>query len=197
MYKLESGSYQLIKYAYDVLDAIHYKNGPVHGEYMIDENGPVLIEVNCRAMGGNMPAGFLDAAHGHHETDVILNDLLSSGYHKLYKDLPYDPLSKVSEKFFISNANDKVISIPADNLLKHLNSYYGLEHHVKKNSKIQTTVDLFSSPGTVQLVNKDESRLLKDLDYVCRLEKTDFQLLYQTKKASMKDKPNQTSCCCC
>lgn len=189
MYKLESGSYQLIKYAYDVLDAIHYKNGPVHGEYMVDENGPVLIEVNCRAMGGNMPPGFLDAAHGHHETDVILNDLLSPGYHKLYKDMPYYPLSKVAIKLFISKADSKIISIPADNLLKHLDSYFGLTHSVKKNTKIKSTVDLFTSPGTILLVNKDEPKLSKDLDFVCRLENTDFELLYQTKKANIKDKP--------
>ena len=45
--KLNLGEANLIEYAYDVADAIGIKYGPVHGEYMIDKNGPVLIEVNC------------------------------------------------------------------------------------------------------------------------------------------------------
>ncbi len=38
---------ELVEYAYNVADAIGVKYGPIHGEYMIDEKGPVLIEVNC------------------------------------------------------------------------------------------------------------------------------------------------------
>lgn len=46
--ELGIGEAEMIEYAYKVLDAIGIQYGPVHGEYMIDENGPVLIEVNCR-----------------------------------------------------------------------------------------------------------------------------------------------------
>lgn len=189
MYKLEAGSYSLIKYAYSVLDALHFKNGPVHGEFMIDENGPVLIEVNCRTMGAGMPPKFLDEAHGHHETDVVINDMLNPGYHKFYNEYPYYPMSKCAIKDFISNTNNKVISIPANNLLKHLDSYSDIQHLVKKNMKTKYTVDLFSSPGRVYLSNKDEAKLLKDLDFLCRVETNDFELLYQTKKANIKNKP--------
>ena len=56
------------------LSAIQY--GPVHGEYMIDEKGPVLIEVNCRPMGGGMSKQFMDLAFGQHETDSALDAYL-------------------------------------------------------------------------------------------------------------------------
>ena len=64
---------EMVEYAYNVADALGIKYGPVHGEYMIDEKGPVLIEVNCRPCGGNMPAKFLDRISGQHETDSILD----------------------------------------------------------------------------------------------------------------------------
>ena len=52
--RIEVGHSELLKYACNVADAIGIKYGPVHGEYMVDEKGPVLIEVNCRPMGGSL-----------------------------------------------------------------------------------------------------------------------------------------------
>ena len=71
--ELNIGEAELIEYVYKVL---RVKYGPVHGEYMIDDKGPVLIEVNCRPMGLNMPAEFLDKISGQHETDTILDAYL-------------------------------------------------------------------------------------------------------------------------
>ena len=73
---------EMIEYAYDVADAMGIQYGPVHGEYMIDENGPVLIEVNCRPCGGGMTAEFLDKIAGHHETDCILDAYLKPDHFK-------------------------------------------------------------------------------------------------------------------
>lgn len=48
----------LIDYAYKVSDAVDIKFGPCHGEYKIDDNGPVLIETNCRPMGFSTTRSF-------------------------------------------------------------------------------------------------------------------------------------------
>ena len=47
--RLDVGESAIVRYAYDVLDAIGIQYGPVHGEFMVDEKGPVLIEINCMA----------------------------------------------------------------------------------------------------------------------------------------------------
>lgn len=73
--ELGLGEADLIEYAYDVTEAIGIKYGAVHGEYMIDEDGPVLIEVNCRPNGLNMSAKFLDKLSGQHETDSALDPI--------------------------------------------------------------------------------------------------------------------------
>ena len=57
----------MVEYAYQVADAIGIQYGPVHGEYMIDEDGSVLIEVNYRPCGANMEADFLNRILGQHE----------------------------------------------------------------------------------------------------------------------------------
>ena len=62
--KLEAGHAEMVDYAFKVADAIHYQNGMIHGEYMIDDKGPVLIEVNCRPMGATQPAEFMDLITG-------------------------------------------------------------------------------------------------------------------------------------
>lgn len=44
---------------------------------MLDEDGPVLIEVNCRPCRGHMDEEFLDNISGQHETDSIPDSYLN------------------------------------------------------------------------------------------------------------------------
>merc|ERR1712151_1095423 len=43
----------VIPYVRGVLDALQIKNGPTHGEVMMTVDGPCLVEMNCRALGGD------------------------------------------------------------------------------------------------------------------------------------------------
>ena len=99
--ELKIGHSRLIRYAFEVADAIGIKYGPIHGEYMIDEKGPVLIEVNCRPMGGSMPRQFVDMAFGQHETDSALDAYLDPKRFVLKKQELYRPLRKAAVKYFI------------------------------------------------------------------------------------------------
>ncbi len=74
--ELGIGEAGLVEYAYDVADALGVKYGPIHGEYMVDEKGPVLIEVNCRPHGGYLDRKFMDFISGQHETDSALDSYL-------------------------------------------------------------------------------------------------------------------------
>ncbi|MBO7348597.1 MAG: ATP-grasp domain-containing protein, partial [Spirochaetales bacterium] len=64
--RLEVGHSSLVRYALQVADAIGIKYGPIHGEYMVDDKGPVLIEVNCRPMGGALQRKYVEQIFGHH-----------------------------------------------------------------------------------------------------------------------------------
>lgn len=99
--ELNLGEAEMIEYAYSVADALGIQYGPVHGEYMIDEDGPVLIEVNCRPSGGNMSTGFLDKISGQHETDSILDAYLKPDRFEDERKKPYRLFAHVAVKFFI------------------------------------------------------------------------------------------------
>ena len=64
---------EIMDYALKVVKAIGIEYGPVHGEYMLDDEGPVLMEVNCRICGGDMSMEFLEKQFGHHETNRSLD----------------------------------------------------------------------------------------------------------------------------
>ena len=83
--ELNLGEAEMVEYAYAVADAMGIQYGPVHGEYMIDDKGPVLIEVKCRPYCANMPAEYLDMISGQHETDSILDSYLKP--ESFYEDL--------------------------------------------------------------------------------------------------------------
>lgn len=50
----------LIPYVRGVLDALGFQNGPSHGEVMMTPDGPCLVEMNCRAHGGDVRIGSLE-----------------------------------------------------------------------------------------------------------------------------------------
>lgn len=56
MLPVDSGSTEaklLVNYCHKVLDALALKNGPAHVEIIMTPSGPCLVEVNCRAQGGD------------------------------------------------------------------------------------------------------------------------------------------------
>lgn len=50
--------------------------GVTHAEYKIDENGPVLIEINCRVSGPSQNRSVLDEVWGEHATALSLESYL-------------------------------------------------------------------------------------------------------------------------
>ena len=176
--KLEPGHSKLIEYAFQVADAIHFQNGIIHGEYMIDDKGPVLIEVNCRPMGCTMPAEFIDLVYGQHETDTTLDSLLNPK--KFLKDLgkPYRPHRKAYLKLIMIPKDMEAEDHPIWELARHLRSTYKIVANTSSVSIVYSkTRDLESNGGIVFLVHDDERVVDADLSLLRRIEKKFFELL--------------------
>ena len=114
--ELTLGESELVEYAYDVCDALGIQYGPVHGEYMVDENGPVLIEVNCRPHGGNLEANFLDKISGQHETDSSLDSYLNPDKFNHERKKKYELFAKGVIKSFIVPKDMIAKSAPIENI---------------------------------------------------------------------------------
>ena len=182
--ELGIGESEMIEYAYKVADAIGIKYGPVHGEYMIDDKGPVLIEVNCRPMGGNMSAEFLNRVSGQHETDSTLYAYLKPDLFKEQLKKPYQLYAHASLKFFIVPKDIVARSAPMKNISFKLQSHIrtvmadfddGISQHFVK------TDDLDTSPGTIFLVHEDLSVVQKDIEFIRSIERNAFSMVLSSE----------------
>lgn len=175
---LNIGEAELIEYAYDVADAIGIKYGPVHGEYMIDENGPVLIEVNCRPCGANMSSEFLDKISGQHETDSILDSYLNPDRFHEQRKKQYQLSASGGLKIFIVPDDIWAKSAPINNISSKLESYFDTTlHHIDDIELFIKTEDLNTSCGYVYLVHEDETIVNRDIEFLRSVEKNSFDLI--------------------
>lgn len=176
--QLEPGHAAMVEYAFKVADAIGIRYGLVHGEYMIDEHGPILIEVNCRPMGGTMPAQFLDRIFGQHETDSLLDCYLYPEKFKEDRLKPYKTYSKGVLKFIIVPRETEVENHPLWEVGKQLRSTCKIAAGKEVGPVYyHKTRDLETSGGIIYLNHKDESVVMSDLNLLQQIETKYFQLL--------------------
>lgn len=170
----------LVEYAFSVIKALGIKNGPVHGEYMMDEKGPVLIEVNCRCMGGSFPAAYGDEIFGHHETDIALESYIDPETAVKRLSKPYGVKKHAIVKFMIAPENINIQNSPILSIIPYLKSFYScsLKSFITDN-KISETVDLETSAGTINLFHEDISVLKQEYELLKLLEAKYFGLLHQ------------------
>ncbi len=186
----EAGCTALVKYAFAVLNALGVQNGNVHSEFMIDENGPVLIEINCRPMGSDMAAEFLDKIWGHHETDLALDAYLHPEAFLAHRNDPFRPLAKGLKKHLITDREMDVISAPVLAMIKNQKSFCKARLGKAVADHLARTVDLDTSAGVIYLANEDEGQLARDRDFLERTEMRYFDMLFTGKQASIDEKPD-------
>ena len=175
---LTLGEVEMIEYAYDVVCAIGIEHGPVHGEFMIDEKGPVLIEVNCRPSGLSMKPEYLDMIFGQHDTDSILDSYLNPERFKEQRKQRYNPPGYGAVKLFIAPEDILAKSVPIMNMTPKLNSYYDSTlHNINETELFVKTEDLNTTCGVVFLANKDANAVAEDIEFLRSVEKNAFELI--------------------
>ncbi len=192
--ELGLGEAEMVEYAYDVAKALGIQYGPVHGEYMIDEKGPVLIEVNCRPMGGDMPADFVDRISGQHETDSILDSYLKP--ERFYEELKrkYELYAYGTLKFFIVPKDIIARSSPMARLSTKLEAYHSTSLSSINMDEIffPKTKDVETSGGTVFLVHEKLSELEMDLNFLRTIERNAFSLILSEDAPEFELKDDET-----
>lgn len=186
--RLEAGHSRLIRYAFDVLDALGICYGPVHGEFMVDEKGPVLIEVNCRPMGAGLSRKFTEKLFGHHETDVALDAYLEPERFEQERKKPYRPLRKGAIKLFILPEDTRVESAPVLQIARRLKSFYsGSFERVGREPVISRTRNLETTGGALYLMHDDEQAVIDDCRLLHKLEMVYPKILFQGFKEQGKN----------
>ena len=179
IHELGIGEAEIVEYAYDVADALGVKYGPVHGEYMVDENGPVLIEVNCRPHGGSLDRKFMDFISGQHETDSALDSYLNPEKFNLERMKGYRTFAYGAVKNFIIPKDLIAKSSPMNSIGVKLKSFIKTDVNSIDNPKtFSKTQDLETAGGTVYLAHEDPNQLQRDIDFIRDIEHRAFQLIF-------------------
>ena len=177
--RLDVGESAIVRYAYDVLDAIGIQYGPVHGEFMVDEKGPVLIEINCRPMGAGQTRQFLEKIYGQHETDSALDSYLDPVKFEQERRKPYRPPRKGIIKWFILPNDVTLESAPVLRLVRQLPSYcYSVFERLGRDPFLTRTRDLETTGGAVYLVHDDERQVKEDCAFLHMLEMQYPEILF-------------------
>lgn len=178
----------MIHYVIKVLEAVGLEIGPAHTEVMLDEKGPVLIEVNARLAGGHQPSGWQDIVLGIHESEIALRSYLgknifeSSSGVKAEITLPNGircfPLKSngLWHPVFISReieAKDNPIVDIARNMASY-HSHKGLT----APSHYDMTTDLSNSGGTIYMTHPDATVLESDFADLLGLELNHIEQLF-------------------
>lgn len=166
---------ELMEYAQKAVKAIGIEYGPVHGEYMLDDEGPVLMEVNCRICGGDMTREFLDTMFGHHETDRSLECYFDPDKFKEHMNAGYKTTGKGFFKLLRVLEDIDIVDAPICKIAEKLPSfisYVGIEPDKKLHMK--KTVDLYTNGGKFSFASHDAAQAKRDCDEIDRIEKQDY-----------------------
>jgi len=163
----------LIPYAQGVLDVLGVKNGPTHGEVIITDDGPCLVEMNCRANGGDGTWGPLCRAltGGYSQIEASVDAYLDKQAFACLPALPPSPFKANGLQIhLVSYKGGTVKSAPVFDIVEKLPSFVYYETGVKPGTKVVPTIDLVTGCGIVILVHKDPAVLEKDLKFIREME---------------------------
>ena len=166
---------EIMEYALDVVKAIGIDYGPVHGEYMLDDEGPVLMEINCRICGGDMTMKFLDTMFGHHETDRSLEAYFDPENFKKRVKEGYKTTGKGYFKLLRVLEDIDIVDAPICRIAEAMPSfisYVGIEPNKKLH--LPKTVDLYTSGGKFSFASHDAAQAKRDCDEIDRIERDEY-----------------------
>jgi ATP-grasp domain-containing protein len=159
---------QVGPYVEAVLDALGIRFGPAHTEVMLTANGPVLVESGAR-MHGSVRDDVIDRCTPSHPT-VTAEAYLDPASVARRAARPYELGAAAYCVMLISQHEGKIVSAEGLAEIERLSSFAGSIAMLEPGQQLERTVDLFSCPGMVYLVDPDRARLQADYERLRELE---------------------------
>ena len=179
----------IIPYVRKVLDALGLKNGPSHGEVIMTPDGACLVEMNCRARGGdgNWRSLAVALTGGYSQVDAAADSYLDQQQFMSLPDRPPTPFkASGTEIILVSYSRGIVTDTPGFEVIKNLSSFVYLETGVRKGTSVDYTIDLFTGIGSVILMHKDESILEKDIATIRQMELDNALFTFETHLENLR-----------
>lgn len=177
----------LISYTRNALDVLGVKNGPSHGEVIITPTGPCLVEMNCRANGGDGTWGPLCRAltGGYSQIEASVDGYLEKQTFNTLPDIPPSPFKASGlQVHLVSYKGGTVKSAPVFDVVEKLPSFVYYETGVKPGTKVVPTIDLVTGIGIVILYHKDAAVVEKDLKLIREMEEKNKLFVFEEDSVS-------------
>ena len=172
----------LIPYTQGVLDVLGVKNGPSHGEVIMTPTGPCLVEMNCRANGGDGTWGPLCRAltGGYSQIEASADAYLEKQTFHSLPEIPPSPFKASGlQVHLVAYKGGTVKSAPVFDIVKKLPSFVYYETGVKQGTKVVPTIDLVTGIGIVILYHKDPTVVEKDLKLIREMEEKNELFVFE------------------
>lgn len=175
----------LIPYTRKVLDALGVKNGPSHGEIIMTEDGPCLVEMNCRAHGGDgiwvplcksLTGGFdrsggVLTCHGYSQVDATVDAYFDKEKFMALPDIPPSPFKAAGQCVdLVIFKGGTVKATPGYDVIGLLPSFVCLNSHIKNGTKISPTIDMSTDAGNLVVMHEDAEVLARDIELIRQME---------------------------
>lgn len=163
---------QVVAYVKQVLDALGIKYGPAHTEVMLTKDGPVLVESGAR-LHGSIRDDVIDRCTPSHVTvtvDAYLRpETVAARAGRAGGEYSLANASRCV--MLISHQRGRVVSDAGMRAVEALPSYAGSISMAQPGEEVTPTIDLFSCPGIVYLVDPDRDVLKRDYDALRAIER--------------------------
>lgn len=193
--RLYDGELSQVIYDYlsKALDALGIRWGLSHNEVIITENGPRLVEVNCRQHNMNF-FPLTMSCHGYNAFDILLAVYLGDGPKDSYPRegaglrldwdlLPHIPTNRMHGQMvhLSSHVEGTLVSLNEAALMEiqQMDSVVDLEIYgqfLEPGSRIEKTRDIRTDCGWVQMINPDEEAFMRDFERILELMPTLFHV---------------------
>lgn len=175
----------IIPYIRKTLDVLGVKNGPSHGEVIITESGPCLVEMNCRANGGDgawhpLARGLTPGSYS--QIEATADAFLNPEKFMSYPDKPGPLIGQGIEVCLVSYGKGIVKSTPGFDVLKKLPACIHFESGVKIGGKVDLTTDLITCVGSVIVYHENPAVVKDDLHFIRYLENMNGLFIFEDEQ---------------
>ena len=163
----------LIPYTRKVLDALGVNNGPSHGEIILTEDGPCLVEMNCRAHGGDgiwVPL-CRGLTGGYCQVDASVDAYFDKEKFLALPDKPVSPFKAAGQCVdLVCFKGGTVMATPGYDVIRLLPSFICMNSHIKKGTAVSPTIDMSTEAGNLVVMHKDPKVLARDIELIRMME---------------------------
>ncbi|KAL3908199.1 MAG: hypothetical protein SGILL_008572, partial [Bacillariaceae sp.] len=178
----------LINYIRRTLDMLGIKNGPSHGEVMMTSQGPCLVEMNCRAHGGDGAWRPLAKAltGGYSQVEATADSFCDAKAFSKLPDKPPFPFKASGQVvMLVSFSQGTVKSTPGFEVLRMLPSCVHMDGLVQSGAKVDYTQDLITCIGQMVVMHPDAEIVKRDIEFIRLMEQINGFFVYETQATDL------------